>query len=47
MREALSTAVELVGAVLIVVGVAQLSIPFALIAAGVLAIGASYLAATR
>lgn len=47
MREVLTTAVEIIGATLIVVGVWQLSVPFALIAAGVLAIGASYLVASR
>lgn len=43
MRDLLTTAVELIGAVLIVAGVALLNIPAALIAAGVLAIAASYL----
>lgn len=43
MRDLLTTAVELIGAVLIVAGVALLNIPAALIAAGVLAIVASYL----
>lgn len=43
MRDLLTTAVELIGAVLIVAGVALLNIPAALIVAGVLAIAASYL----
>jgi len=47
MRDAFTTLVELIGACLIVAGVAMLSIPAAFIAAGVLAIGASYLVATR
>lgn len=47
MRDLLTTAVEILGAVLIVVGIGMLNIPTALIAAGVLAICASYLVATR
>jgi len=47
MSELLTTIIELVGAALIVTGVAMLSIPAALIAAGVLAICASFLVANR
>ena len=47
MRDLLTTIVELIGAALIVAGVSMLSIPAALIAAGVLAICASFLVANR
>lgn len=47
MRELLTTIVEVVGAALIVAGVAMVSVPAALIAAGVLAICASFLVANR
>ena len=47
MRDLLTTIVELIGAALIVAGVSILSIPAALIAAGVLAICASFLVANR
>ena len=47
MSDLLTTIVELIGAALIVAGVAMLSIPAALIAAGVLAISASFLVANR
>lgn len=43
MLEKATTAVEFIGAALIVAGVALLNIPAALIVAGVLAIAASYL----
>ena len=43
MLEKVTTAVEILGAVLVVAGVALLNIPAALIVAGVLAIAASYL----
>lgn len=47
MNDILTTIVEFIGAVLIVVGVAMLNIPAAVITAGVLCICASYLVATR
>lgn len=47
MRDLLTTIIELVGAALIVAGVSMLSIPAALIAAGALAICASFLVANR
>lgn len=47
MRDVFTTIVELVGAALIVAGVAMLNIPAALIAAGALAICASFLVANR
>lgn len=47
MREALTTTTEALGAVAICVGVGLVSIPAALIVAGVLAIFGSYLAANR
>lgn len=43
MLEKLTTAVEFIGAALIVAGVALLNIPAALIVAGALAIASSYL----
>lgn len=43
MRDQFTTAVELLGAVLIVAGVALVSIPAAFVAAGVLAIAGSWL----
>jgi len=47
MNDIFSTLIEIVGAVLVVAGVALLSIPAAVITAGVLCICASYLVATR
>lgn len=47
MRDIFTTIVELIGAALIVAGVAMVSIPAALIAAGALAICASFLVADR
>lgn len=48
MRDMLTTVFETIGAGLIVAGVAlAFGIPFALITAGVLVIGACYLVATR
>jgi len=47
MNDLISTAVEFVGALLIVVGVAMVSVPAAFVAAGVLAICASFLVASR
>ena len=45
MRELFTTVVELAGLVAIVVGVGLLSVPAAVIVAGVLAVAISYLAA--
>jgi uncharacterized membrane-anchored protein YitT (DUF2179 family) len=47
MNDLFTTMIEIVGAVLVVAGVALLSIPAAVITAGVLCICASYLVATR
>ena len=47
MSDLITTIVELVGAALIVAGVAMFNIPAALIVAGVLTICASYLVADR
>ena len=47
MNDIFSTMIEIVGAVLVVAGVALFSIPAAVITAGVLCICASYLVATR
>lgn len=47
MSDLLTTIVELIGAALIVTGVALFNIPAALIVAGVLTICASYLVADR
>jgi hypothetical protein len=47
MNDIFTTMIEIVGAVLVVAGVALLSIPAAVITAGVLCICASYLVATR
>jgi uncharacterized membrane-anchored protein YitT (DUF2179 family) len=47
MNDIFTTTIEIVGAVLVVAGVALLSIPAAVITAGVLCICASYLVATR
>jgi len=47
MRDIFTTIVELIGAALIVAGVAMFNIPAALIAAGALAICASFLVANR
>lgn len=47
MRDIFTTIIELLGAALIVAGVAMLNIPAALIAAGALAICASFLVADR
>lgn len=47
MNGLLSTFVELLGAVLIVVGFAMFSIPLSFIVAGILTIGASYMVANK
>lgn len=47
MTDLLTTIAEIVGAVLVVAGVAMLNIPAAFITAGVLCVCASYLVATR
>jgi hypothetical protein len=47
MNDIFTTMIEIVGAVLVVAGVALLSIPAAVITAGLLCICASYLVATR
>ena len=47
LRESLTTAVELIGCALIVAGLAMVSVPVSVIAAGVLAIGISFLVADR
>lgn len=47
MSDILTTVAEVVGGVLVVAGVAMLSIPAAVITAGLLCICASYLVATR
>lgn len=47
MRDLVTTIVELAGCVLIVAGVAMLSVPLSLIVAGVLTVGVSFLVASR
>lgn len=47
MRNLITTAVEIAGAALIVVGIGMISIPAAFITAGALTIAGSYLAVTR
>jgi len=47
LRESLTTVVELIGCALIVAGLAMVSVPVSVIAAGVLAIGISFLVADR
>lgn len=47
LRDLVTTIVELVGCVLIVAGVAMLSVPLSLIVAGVLTVGVSFLVASR
>jgi hypothetical protein len=47
MNDIFTTLIEIVGAVLVVAGVAMLNIPAAVITAGVLCVCASYLVATR
>jgi len=47
MRNALTTFAEIIGAAAIVCGIAMVSVPFAFISGGVLAIAGSYLVATR
>lgn len=47
MTDLVTTVAEIIGAVLIVVGVSLLSFPFALIVAGVLTILISYLVANQ
>jgi len=47
LRESLTTVVELIGCALIVAGLAMVSVPVSVIAAGVLAIGISFLVAAR
>lgn len=47
MRDVLTTVVELLGCVLVVVGVAMLSVPIAVVTAGVLLILLSWLVTVR
>ena len=47
MNNIFTTVVEIVGAALVVAGVAMLSVPAAVITAGLLCICASFLVATR
>lgn len=47
MRDVLTTCVELLGCVLVVVGVAMLSVPIAVVTAGVLLILLSWLVTVR
>lgn len=47
MRDAVTSIVEILGACLVTVGIGLISVPAAVICAGLLLIAGSYLAATR
>jgi hypothetical protein len=47
MRDAVTSIVEILGACLVTVGIGLVSVPAAVICAGLLMIAGSYLAATR